>query len=146
MINLLPHVGRRVRYLKPGNHGRNGWVGTLIGVEPGERGLIQWDQLPMGDATSYCNDAFAFPNELQFSEDAPTGYIHFTDTVERTLNLYLVAGSNGGPVHRVYGYDHAVELATQKAQKSKSGQAYLLFTATESFQRAQPPIERITLQ
>lgn len=132
--------GTRVKYCKEGS--RNGWTGTVVRAQERHYSSfdVQWDQAPpLKDTTQYSGSALR-------TVANPDGYIVPIGEAERgDQRVFLVAGENGGQPSRQTGLENARARARKRAQESKSGQAYVVFKAAETFQREEPPVKHTVL-
>lgn len=142
MKKEIPKIGTRVVYEKPNTSSRNGWRGTMVRAKGSTSKIaVRWDNLD--ELTYYLPDAF---HAIAGFADAHHGYIYACEHDTERGELFIVAGEDGGQPIRVFGTEGARECAKNEAKKSKSGQAYVIFSAAEKFQRTTPPIEHTILE
>lgn len=140
-VNMKGNLkGRQVVYQKP-RSSRYGWRGEVI-EDTGHRVTIAYHNC--GVVQSYRRDALT---EKSMDECDLYAYIrvlpldeHNDDIVD--FDAYVVAGERGGAPIRCGTLAEAQDVANKRAEKSKSGQAYIIYGAFESYQRSTPPVEK----
>lgn len=152
-------VGQRVRYTA--DTSRKGWKGVVdkenrvsTDVDPRNKIRVRFDS---GTTQWYSRCALTgeprFYGEfgepeiivyLQPIEDKPMA--SFTQHDPEYVNpKYIVRGVRGGPEVDFFDSEAAHKYAREKAQDSKSGQAYRVFKAVTEYRRQEPPIVRTDL-
>ena len=128
-----PEVGMRVVHSRAGSN-RCGWTGVVKQVDRNGRFHVIWE---LGVHQSYDPSAFG---KRWDDEDPSVKYVNPIHNQETKPMKYIVQGAAGNGVSRFETRAEAVDYAIQCAARSKSGQRYILFTATDEYQREDPPV------